>query len=212
MYLGTSVGLPVFSSPQPTTLTDANVMIGTSVVVTSACVELLSKCNGDVLDISSDFSIGDRLMVLDTVNKVCEVEILDVRMDSEIFVHYLNWPSKWDEWLAITSPRIKRRNRLSATQTSTIAGPALQLLGLVDCVGTVTQLARVASTADSEEMLIQVQVVDSKLGSTVSFWTKLNLVRAATPLPQQLSYGGLCTLSDAEIEQELRRLSQHAVL
>ena len=69
------------------------------------------KLNGNgILDNPAEgYTVGTRLMIRDTVNKICEAEVLDVRQGPtpEIRIHYIGWPSKWDEWLGVTSNRIQ---------------------------------------------------------------------------------------------------------
>ncbi len=191
-------GNPLNVRPRPPAMTPGAVNVGSTVHITAACVEVFGKSSGNVLDISCDFHVGDRLMVQDTVYKLCEVEILEVRTDSEIRVHYIGWPSKWDEWLAITSPRIQRPARIPRANVSNMTGTALQLTALVGRMGVVIKIKSVPATTitspkpdDAVETLLQVQVVDPELGSTVCFWTKLNLVRVVEEIPLRILQHGL---------------------
>lgn len=53
------------------------------------------------------FKVGQILDVLDTQNKWLEAEVKTVdETTRRVFVHYVNWSQKWDEWLPFTSVRI----------------------------------------------------------------------------------------------------------
>ena len=99
--------------------------VGTQVLVTGGCVELLSLQLGrGLVDVSTEYRVGDRLMVLDTVNKLCEAEILECRSalgrggSGEIKIHYIGWPSKWDEVLPVTSERIQSKRGFGAAASA----------------------------------------------------------------------------------------------
>jgi hypothetical protein len=92
---------------RPEMMEPTTVAAGTLVIITSGSIELLSKHTGRAAgEVSCEFQPGDRIVVLDTVNKLCEAEVTEVRGDTDIRVHYLGWPSKWDEWIPVGSPRI----------------------------------------------------------------------------------------------------------
>ena len=91
-------------------LEPSEIEVGSAAVVTAAAVELLSKSLGHrVLDLAGEFAVGDKLMVRDTVNKLCQAEVTDVRpgTTTEVRIHYVGWPSKWDEWVPVNSDRIQ---------------------------------------------------------------------------------------------------------
>lgn len=102
--------------------------VGTQVLVTGGCVELLSLQLGrGLVDVATEYRVGDRLMVLDTVNKLCEAEILECRSalggsgrggSGEIKIHYIGWPSKWDEVLPVTSERIQSKRGFGAAASA----------------------------------------------------------------------------------------------
>jgi hypothetical protein len=48
---------------------------------------------------------GQWLDVLDTVNQWLEATVIDTD-DNRVYVHYNGWPSRWDEWLDVSSPRV----------------------------------------------------------------------------------------------------------
>lgn len=51
--------------------------------------------------------VGDIVVAVDTAKKELAAIILEIK-DKQIFIHYIGWSSKWDEWIDISSPRIKR--------------------------------------------------------------------------------------------------------
>eukprot|EP00742_Colponemidia_sp_Colp-10_P004703 GILJ01005016.1.p1 GENE.GILJ01005016.1~~GILJ01005016.1.p1 ORF type:complete len:538 (-),score=65.74 GILJ01005016.1:200-1813(-) len=55
-----------------------------------------------------EFSVGEHLDVLDTVNKWCNGEILELSSDKAL-IHYTGFASKWDEWISLTSPRLLKQ-------------------------------------------------------------------------------------------------------
>jgi hypothetical protein len=57
-------------------------------------------------DDSPSFQVGQNVDVLDTVSNWLPSRIADVR-PGEVFIHYIDWPSRWDEWLPCDSPRIQ---------------------------------------------------------------------------------------------------------
>jgi len=54
-----------------------------------------------------DFVVGDLLDAKDTDKTWLEAEVKDVKGDS-IFVHYVGWDSKWDEWIQKRSERLDK--------------------------------------------------------------------------------------------------------
>ena len=62
------------------------------------------------MDLDHEYAVGNRLMVYDTVGKLCEAEIIEVR-GSDIRIHYPGWGGRWDENLPTTSPRIYNKVR-----------------------------------------------------------------------------------------------------
>ncbi|KAE8986390.1 hypothetical protein PR003_g22839 [Phytophthora rubi] len=53
----------------------------------------------------ADLKLGQMVDALDTDSKWYEATIVDIT-DGQAKVHYRGWSSKWDEWLARTSPRL----------------------------------------------------------------------------------------------------------
>src|SRR5690349_14688737 len=61
----------------------------------------------DVVDyvvqyIEDGYNVGDQIEAQDKGSKWYLSTVLEVKM-GKIFVHYENWPSKWDEWIDIGS-------------------------------------------------------------------------------------------------------------
>eukprot|EP01083_Nonionella_stella_P092178 257938_1 len=55
-----------------------------------------------------DFRVGDVIDGLDTQRTWYESTIRDVK-PGKVLVHYINWPSKWDEWIELPSERLAPR-------------------------------------------------------------------------------------------------------
>jgi hypothetical protein len=56
------------------------------------------------------FVLGQWVDVRDTVDQWLEAQILAVQDSGNgpsVFVHYNGWPSRWDEWIQMSSPRIQ---------------------------------------------------------------------------------------------------------
>jgi ubiquitin C-terminal hydrolase len=54
-----------------------------------------------------DFEVGDHVDALDTSNKWYESEVVEVKKDQrKVMIHFINWPSRWDEWMDFDSDRI----------------------------------------------------------------------------------------------------------
>ena len=50
---------------------------------------------------------GQWVDVKDTVDQWLDAQIMDVKPDnSEVFIHYIGWADRWDEWIPMNSPRI----------------------------------------------------------------------------------------------------------
>lgn len=59
---------------------------------------------------SYTFERGDVFIVRDTASTPLPAEIKDISLgNKEIFVHYLNWEARWDEWIPFNSSRIIRK-------------------------------------------------------------------------------------------------------
>jgi len=52
-----------------------------------------------------EYAIGDTIDCQDSVNRWCVARILDVNDDS-VYITYVGWSDKWNEWLKKKSPRI----------------------------------------------------------------------------------------------------------
>ncbi|ETV69356.1 hypothetical protein, variant [Aphanomyces astaci] len=73
------------------------------------------------------FFIGQWLDVKDTVNQWLEGTVLDLNVH-QVYVHYHGWPTRWDEWIDATSPRLAAfRTRTLHANTSRHLSPAPSL-------------------------------------------------------------------------------------
>ena len=55
-----------------------------------------------------DFQVGEYLDVLDTVNRWCNAQILQVDPDKkQVFVHYTGYAAKYDEWIDTESEPVR---------------------------------------------------------------------------------------------------------
>ncbi|OQS06218.1 ubiquitin family protein [Thraustotheca clavata] len=66
-----------------------------------------------ILRQNRQFYIGQWLDVKDTVNQWLEGTVLNTN-ETQVFIHYHGWPSRWDEWID------KNSNRLAAFRTRTL--------------------------------------------------------------------------------------------
>jgi ubiquitin C-terminal hydrolase len=55
-----------------------------------------------------DFRVGDHIDALDSVKKWYESLVEDMKQD-EIFVNFIGWPSKWNEWISKDSDRLAKK-------------------------------------------------------------------------------------------------------
>jgi hypothetical protein len=65
---------------------------------------------------SQDLRVGDFVNALDTQNKWCLAQVRAERVindNREIFIHYLGWPTKWNEWLSVDTES-QRAERVKA--------------------------------------------------------------------------------------------------
>lgn len=56
------------------------------------------------------FNKGQWVDVKDTVDQWLEAQVIDIAhtaTGSKVYIHYNGWPSRWDEWIDINSPRIQ---------------------------------------------------------------------------------------------------------
>lgn len=69
--------------------------------------------------------IGQWIDCKDTVAQWLEATIMDINhSDQTLFVHYNGWPTRWDEWIAMDSPRIAPfRTRTSHSYSSLHLSP-----------------------------------------------------------------------------------------
>jgi len=58
-----------------------------------------------------DFQVGDVVDAKDTVNKWYEAEVVQVDHEKkQVFIHYINWPARWDRWLPMDSADIDQQS------------------------------------------------------------------------------------------------------
>jgi hypothetical protein len=70
------------------------------------------------------FFQGQWLDVKDTVDQWLEATVLSVR-GSKLLIHYNGWPSRWDEWIESSSPRIAPfRTRTAHTLNTVTQSPS----------------------------------------------------------------------------------------
>ena len=74
---------------------------------------------------NKQFFVGQWLDVKDTVNQWLEATVLEMNEEQGyVFVHYNGWPSRWDEWISVESPRIAPfRTRTTHSNSSTHISP-----------------------------------------------------------------------------------------
>ena len=214
-----------FYSLDPTSPT----LLGTLAHLTTEAIEALhhSLALGPV-DLSPQFAVGNRLMVIDTVGKLCEAEIIEVR-GGDIRIHYPGWGGKWDETLPMGSARIygrkgsnRRRPRLH--QWKGVSGVTGQLFGLVGKVGVVTAKRAMVGEGGAdkgegkaEDVCVRVEVFDEEVGSAFAFWTRLSLLKKVSDASDcpSLSLSALLTISRPQlihtsISAEQSRLARQA--
>jgi Ubiquitin family/RNA binding activity-knot of a chromodomain len=64
----------------------------------------------NIITNNRNFHKGQWVDVKDTVDQWLEAQITDIRQastETQVYVHYNGWPSRWDEWIDINSPRIQ---------------------------------------------------------------------------------------------------------
>ncbi len=70
-----------------------------------AYVYVKTRASGDKK--TKEFTVGDFIDVLDTVNKWCVGRVVDKNVDkNEVLVHYEGWSDKWNEWIFFLSRRL----------------------------------------------------------------------------------------------------------
>ena len=82
-------------------------LLGAELVIPPDAVESLSR-SASGAGPRKGYKVGDTLTIIDLVNKVCPAVVDDVNEDgSKIYLHYLGWSKKWDEWVSVDSKRIQ---------------------------------------------------------------------------------------------------------
>jgi len=69
-----------------------------------------------------DFAVNDELDAQDSQNKWYMANIRDVKED-KVFVHFINWSSKWDEWIDRSSDRLAPVNTYTTGPYQPTTGP-----------------------------------------------------------------------------------------
>ena len=216
--------LPARVEPLTQTALASSELLGARVYVTPDCIALLhsSLCLPSV-DVASEYVVGNKLLVVDTVGKLCEAEITEVR-GTEIRIHYPGWGGKWDETLNVHSPRIQGRqgsNKRRVREGNVMPGSdsAKQLYELVGSTGIIVEVTkgckleggeRGRSRAEkADDALVRVEVIDERCGSVVTFRTRLALLKRveATDTPQ-LSQSALLAMTRSQLLQTSTQLEQ----
>ena len=202
-------------------------LLGARVYVTPECIALLhSSLCLPAVDVASEYVVGNKLLVVDTVGKLCEAEITEVR-GTEIRIHYPGWGGKWDETLSVHSARIQGRqgsNKRRVREGSVMPGSdsARQLYELVGSTGIIVEVTkgckleggeRSRGRADkADDSLVRVEVLDDRFGSVITFRTRLALLKRVEPSDTpQLSQSALLAMTRSQLMQTNTQLEQSAL-
>ena len=199
-------------------------LLGARVYITPECIALLhsSLCLPSV-DVASEYVVGNKLLVVDTVGKLCEAEITEVR-GTEIRIHYPGWGGKWDETLSVHSPRIQGRqgsNKRRVREGNVMPGSdsARQLYELVGSTGIIVEVTKGCKLEGGErgrgradkgdDALVRVEVLDERFGTVVTLRTRLALLKRvdAADIPQ-LSQVALLAMTRSQLLQTNTQLEQ----
>ena len=86
---------PAFSLHRLLHLLLSNTLLHTQVVITE---EAASVYNKPPAHSRKGYKVGDKLHIVDLVNKVCPAEVVEVNSSgSKIYIHYSGWSKKWSE-------------------------------------------------------------------------------------------------------------------
>jgi ubiquitin carboxyl-terminal hydrolase 4/11/15 len=106
-----------------------------------------------------DFRIGDLVDAMDKMNRWYESTVRDVK-EEKVFIHYNNWPSKWDEWIP------KDSERLAEVHTHT-AGPYKKAEPAMGSLGSYSSYGHYSISSHEEGKPIQKGIVGLRnLGNT----------------------------------------------
>lgn len=94
------------------------------------------------------FFVGQWLDVKDTVDQWLEATVLDIN-DGKVLIHYNGWPSRWDEWIDFSSPRIAPFRTRTSHLLSTVS----------DSPSPVTVAAHAPTTGVNDMRLVLPEVV-----------------------------------------------------
>ena len=159
--------------------------------------------------IQPQYTIGDKLTVIDSVNKESEAVVMDVQVKDnqlKLFIHYVGWTEKWNEWISVTSKRIvsrhsdKKDSKAADGAGSEGSKPVRCSFELIGKVATIVKvdasmsslLPYIANAArsddglglsltDDDSPLVLVHIVEPLLSVSVFLWMKLSLLRVARP-------------------------------
>ena len=126
-----------------------NRLLHSRVVITE---EAASVYNKPTVDKRKGYKVGDKLHIIDLVNKVCPAEVVEVNAaGTKIFIHYSGWSKKWDEWCEVDSKRIQPHYSIGDKLT------------VIDSVN-----------KESEAVVMDVQVKDNQLKLFIHYvgWTE----------------------------------------
>ena len=75
----------------------------------------------------AELKVGDKIDHKDVTGKFCEAQIVEIRGDGSLKIHYIGWDSKWDVWI---SPF---RDRIYCASFQSISGKLTQEKKTFDC-------------------------------------------------------------------------------
>lgn len=85
----------------------AGTLLHSRVLLTKQAAKFWRFANNHA-DTEKHYRVGDKLVIIDLVNKVCNAEVMEVKeSEKTIYIHYTGWSKKWDEWVPVNSKRIQ---------------------------------------------------------------------------------------------------------
>lgn len=166
----------------------ARTPVGTSVIISASCIAYVtSQCGRGILVLDHEYHVGDHLLVADTVNRICDAVVMDSNGSGEseqIYIHYVGFSTRWDEWISVHSSRIHHDSERGITRARVMQyqgeGVGLTTLtNLVGRVGIITQVSHIPSTHDnpSSDTMVSIMVQDPDIGTYIHFWTRASLLQ-----------------------------------
>ena len=152
--------------------------------------------------IQPSYAVGDKLVVLDSVNKESEVVVMDVQVKEnqlKLLLHYIGWGDKWNEWIPVTSKRIVQRHsrgqdkdKMGAALGGAGGGAATSADGVLlsscrpvrcsfELIGRVAEVVKVDASASSLSAYIGRKDVDASQLQLVDDDSPLVLVHIHEP-------------------------------